>query len=83
MTKEQLDTLQGVVFTTVEGAAFFLPVIGPFIPYIEGLFSLARNHGLVPVELSVDQINAIGAAQAAARSSAVTHYIMSQHKDSK
>ena len=75
MTREQLDNVQKIGFFMLDGTAVFLPGIQPFVSAIESIFLAAKNHGVIPVEVSQEQLNAIGAGIAAAKASAVTSHM--------
>lgn len=70
MTK--LEQVESIVFLLADGAAVAFPAIGPFVAIAEKLLEAADQHGVVPVEISAAQRDAIAAGMAAARASAVT-----------
>jgi len=74
MTKEQLESIESIVFKLADGAAVVYPAIGPFVAILEKLLDVANEHGIVPVELSVEQRASIAAGMAAAKASAVMSY---------
>jgi len=74
MTKDQLDAAESIVVTLADGAAVIFPAAGPFVVILEKLLDVANEHGIVPVELSVEQRASIAAGMAAAKASAVTSY---------
>jgi hypothetical protein len=74
MTDAQLDAAESIVITLANGAAVIFPAVGPFVVILEKLIDTAESHGIVPVELSVEQRASIAAGIAAAKASAVTSY---------
>jgi hypothetical protein len=80
MTKERLESIQKIAFFMADGTAVFLPVIAPFVKSFESIFLAAVNHGVIPVEVSQEQLNSIGAGVAAGQASAVTSVINRKDK---
>ena len=82
MTRNKINQVQSIAFMLADGSAVAFPIIAPFVSAIEAIILAAENHGVVPVEMSVEQRNAIAAGMAAAKSSAVTEFIAKTYKRS-
>jgi len=72
MTSEQLSTVEGIVVTLANGAAYLYPPAAPLVTAIRMLLEAAEEHGILPTEVPSEQLAAIAAGMAAARASAIT-----------
>jgi hypothetical protein len=68
----KVDQIKSVAFLLADGAAVAFPAIGPFVAIAEKLIEEADRLGIVPHELSAEQVAAIASGMAAARASAIT-----------